>query len=242
MATQARPSGRYFREIKNNRALMRLVINNGSAAGSSGHPPLPLSRSPKVRRELFDMTHTRIGDLAPSDLLQRPLRDAAPRGHLTPAPLGGLELHQNVFVHGTHAADNNPVSGFTQPSNGVPLSIRSSGMGRPRQPSAPTSMIGAVFTQNAEALLPVSFPSEANETARIAALAKRIKVGKETIRRAIRGGASSRLDIIDKIANGLGVTTPELLTSGFGAMRAAELQAQARQEPTARSRATGSTR
>ncbi len=114
-------------------------------------------------------------------------------------------------------------------------------MPRPRQPSAPTSSIGYTFTENVEALLPVAFSGVTTETDRILALGRRAGVGKETIRRAMRGGASPKLDIVAKIAAGLGVTTPELLTQGFGAMRAEQLQSQARQERVVRLRTPSQT-
>jgi hypothetical protein len=216
----------------------RLVVDNSAM---DGYTP-SLDRPLKVRSKLFDMADSGIFDLAAGDLLDRSLGDTASSGNLAPASLGRLEACQNELVHRSHGANDSPVFGFTQPSNGGSLSLRFSRMGRPRQPSAPKSRIGKVFTENVEALLPLVFSNERTETKRIEALAKEVNVGKETIRRAIRGGASSRLDVVDSIAQGLGVTAPQLLTPGYGAVRVAEIKAQARHEPASYPRAGSSSR
>lgn len=222
---------------KKSRAKLCLVTLNGLTVGNSRNLRLTTNRTTKISRKFLDMTDPRVLNFSTGNLLYRSLRDSTASSHSTPLPLRALEIGQDIFMKGTHIAEDRPVFGVMQPSNGADSSLRYPGMGRPRQPAAQKSHIGSVFTQNAEALLPVSFPVEPNATKRIEALARRIGVGKETIRRAIKGGASSRLDIIDKIAVGLGVTTPELLTPGYGEMRAAELQHQARQEPALRRRA-----
>lgn len=217
------------------RAHLRLVINNELPARDSRDPSLPTRRRRlKVRGELLDMTDPRIFDLASSDLLDRPLRNSTAGGNLTPAPLRGLEVRQNGFVHGRHGGDSNPVFGFMQPSNGVSLSIGSQSMaGRPPKASVPTSEIGQTFAENVAALLPVTFPEALNETAQIKALGKASGVGRETIRHAIRGGRSPSLDAVASIARGLGVTINDLLMKGFGTQRAAYIRSQARQEPAA---------
>lgn len=217
--------------INRRQTRLRLVINNSLPDRRSSDPPATRCRNIKIGSKLFDMTDPGIFDLAPSDLLDCSLRDSTASGHFAPAPFRGLEVRQNGLVEGTHVADSSPDFGFTQPSNGVKLSLRCLRMGRPRVPAAATSPIVSTFIENVEALLPVSFPAVETETDRIEALAKRAGVGRETIRRAMRGGASCRLDIVAKIASALGVTTPQLLTQGFGTMRAAEQRASARQEP-----------
>jgi len=223
-------------------AHLRLVINNQSPVRSDS-PPRPANGRLEIGSELFDMTDARIFDLAPSDLLDRSFGDSATRGHLTPAPLRGLKSRQNELIHRSHAPDNNPGSGFMQPSNGSGLSIRYTGMaGRPPKASLPTSKVGQIFAENVSALLSAVFPLEGHETGRIKALAKSTGVGKETIRHAIRGGRSPSLDAVASIAEGLDVTISDLLTKGFGAQRAEHLRTQAsRQAPTTRQRRPGLT-
>lgn len=221
-------------EKRKDQPQLRLVVNNNELTEGSSIAAWPLKRAPKVDRKGFNVADARVFDLPASDFFNRSFREPCLRSYLAPATLRGLQTLQDELVHQTHRPKDSPENGFTQPSNGGDSPIGLSGMGRPRQPAARKTTIGAILTENAEALLPVSFPGETNQTNQIAALAKRMGIGKETVRRAIRGGASSRLDIVDSIAQGLGVTTPELLTPGFGLRRAAELRLQSRAEPLQR--------
>lgn len=221
-------------EKRKGQARLRLVVNNAELAKDIGDTPGTTKRALEVNRQRLDVADTGIFDLPSRDLLDRAFGEPCLGRHLTPVPLGRLKTLQNELVHRTHRRNDNPDFGFTQPSNGGDSSIGFAGMSRPRQPAIRKTTIGAILTENAEALLPLAFPAETNQTNQIASLAKRVGVGKETIRRAIRGGASSRLDIVDSIAQGLGVTTPELLTPGFGVRRAAELRLQAQATPPPR--------
>lgn len=220
-------------------ARLHLVVNNDLPAGRSGNPPRARRRNLKVRRKLFDMTDPRIFNLSPGDLLNRPLRDSAASGHLAPAPLRGLEMGQNRLVQGAHSAEGSPVFGFTQPNNGVDGPVRWLRMPRPRTPSSPTSPAMGHFIENVEALLPVSFPLDSVPTDRIEALAKRSGVGKETIRRALKGDAKSRVDTLEKVSGALGAALAQMMTPGYGALRAREQLASARQEPMPTRRQAG---
>jgi transcriptional regulator with XRE-family HTH domain len=214
-------------------AHLRLVRNNGLPVRASRDAPRTADRGLKVGSEFLDMTDTGVFDLTPSDLFDRSLGDAAACGNIVPVPFRGLQARHNELVHRIHGLDDNPGSGFMQPSNGSTLPIRLSGMaGRPPKAAAPTTKVGAIFAENVSALLPVVFPRERNETARIAALSKSTNVGKETIRHAMRGGRSPSLDAVASIAEGLDVTISDLLTKGFGVQRAEHLAAQAARQPS----------
>lgn len=227
----ARGADRVEVATKKHKAPLRLVVSNDSPAGHSGHPPRARRRNAKVRRQLLDMTDPRICDLSASNLLDCSLRDSTASGHLAPAPLRGLEMRQNGFVQGAHTAEGSPVFGFTQPSNGADSLVRWPDMPRPRTPASPTSPAMEHFIANVWALLPVSFPLDSTDTDRIEALAKRAGVGQETVRRALKGDAKSRVDTLEKVSGALGAVLAQMVTPGYGALRAREQLASARQEP-----------
>lgn len=216
---------------KKHKPRLRLVVNNDLPSSDSATPPPTNARALKVRSQLFDVTDSGVLDLATGDLLKRPLGDAATSRDLSPSPLGRLEVGQDVFVKRGHTPNSSPEFGFTQPSTGGGSSLGYERMPRPRSPVAKTLPDITTFIENVEALLPVSFPGYETETDRYGALANRADVGRETIRRAMRGGAACRLDIVAKIAAALGATTAQLLTPGFGVLRAEQQRAIARQEP-----------
>lgn len=224
---------------KKHQAPLRLVVSNDLPAGSGRDPPRARRRNLKVRSKLLDMTDARILDLSTSDLLDGSLGDPAAGGHFAPAPLRGLEMRQNGLVQGAHSAEGSPVFGFTQPNNGVDGAVRWLGMPRPRTPTSPTSPAMGHFIENVEALLPVSFPLDSVATDRIEALAKRSGVGKETIRRALKGDAKSRVDTLEKVSSALGAALAQMMTPGYGALRAREQLASARQEPMPTRRQAG---
>lgn len=217
---------------KKHQAPLRLVVSNDLPAGHSGDtPPRARRRNLKVRRKLLDMTDSGIFDLSTGNLLDCSLRDSTASGHLAPASLGGLELRQNGLVQGAHDTEGSPVFGFTQPSNGADSLVRWPRMPRPRTPVSPTSPAMEHFIANVGALLPVSFPLDGTDTDRIEALARRAGVGKETVRRALKGDAKSRVDTLEKVSGALGAVLAQMVTPGYGALRAREQLASARQDP-----------
>ena len=239
MDTRRRSSLRYCRKTQNKQARLRLIINNDLPVGRECS--LAPSGGPEVRSQLLDMTNPRIFDLSPRDLLDGALRDTAASSNVRPTPFRRLEAFQDEFVHRSHNVDSNPGCGFTQPSNGADSLVRWPPMPRPRTPVSPTSPAMEHFIANVRALLPVSFPLDGTDTDRIEELAKRAGVGKETVRRALKGDAKSRVDTLEKVSGALGAVLAQMVTPGYGALRAREQLASARQEPLPTRRQAGPT-
>jgi transcriptional regulator with XRE-family HTH domain len=68
---------------------------------------------------------------------------------------------------------------------------------------------------NIRALAVQVFPRHPNETEWMLRLAKRAGIGKESVRRMVKGIGSPRLDNVEAVAHALGVSLTDLLSSQF---------------------------
>lgn len=72
--------------------------------------------------------------------------------------------------------------------------------------------------------MPLAYPTCERQSDQIEQLAKRCGVGEETIRKALKGESSPRLQTMTMIAVGPGVSIVDLLTPGFAARKKASVE------------------
>lgn len=84
-------------------------------------------------------------------------------------------------------------------------------VGRPQKVVTPKDIIGQILIDNIEARWYRAFPLASTHKERLEALAKRSGVGKETLRKMMKGDQSPRIDTVDKVARALGTSCDVLL-------------------------------
>lgn len=183
------------------------------------------------------MADSRVGDLAPGDLLQRPLGDAGAFCDLRPVPLCRFQLGKDVVVKAlVHERDARPMFGFSQPTNGSGVAIPCKPMARkaklPKKAAgrglgsykdmiagggqktrAPKTMkvpgfMRVILAENIKSLMDRHYIESRN---RPKSLAKDAGVSLSTIQRILERENGANLDSIEQIAEAFALSAYQLL-------------------------------
>lgn len=217
---------------RKDRAHLRLVVSNASVqkqkksrANPSRYPRLAaFGRSAKVKGKGLNRVDSGVQPLLAGYLLDAPLGDAGVLSDTGPLPFTLLQLVNYVAMDGLgHMPDNKPVFGLMQPEKGGDSSLRLLPMtaGRPQKAVTPKDIIGQILIDNVKARWHRAFSAASSDKERLEHLARRSGVGKETLRKMMKGEQSPRIDTVDKVARALGTTCDELLRVTHAGERAA---------------------
>jgi hypothetical protein len=124
-------------------------------------------------------------------------------------------------------ADSNPELGFMQPEHGFSPVVRSGPMGRPRKEVEPKGPLEAKIGAQLSIWMARSLRKYPTEKQQITALAKRSSVGKETVRKILRGTQSAQIDSLHAITEALGWSLLDL----FAAIDGGETAKEGREAP-----------
>lgn len=100
-----------------------------------------------------------------------------------------------------------------QTRNGNDPHIPFLSVGRPPKAAQNTTPAGRILADNIRHLAALTWPDKPGETEWLIALGRRSGVGKETVRRMVKGIGHARLDNIEAVAHAFSVSLIDLLSA-----------------------------